>query len=360
MAVNPVLAQDASTKETFPLPLPGEVFFLKRGHIDFKLTGPTNLKASGGEFFLSSRRIVFVRKGDVSKHKDFSSFELPLHLVTEPKFEQPIFGANYMRGKVQPLESSENPISGTSKWSLTFNAGGCGTFLNVFYKLWQYAVKHQPPSPDLVQQLHLGASAAFVDPNDPSTIYVTQPVPASPPPAPAAPTGIPAAYQQAPPPGAYPPLGGGYAPPPQGAYPPPQGAYPPPQGAYPSQGAYPPPQGAYPPPQGAYPPQPFYYPPPGAPYPPPQPGSPSPPQQGGVQYPPPSGGQSQGQSGQQPQGQSGQQPQQQPYPPQAAGYPPAGAYPYPPPAGAYPAYPPPMQAPRSEQAQGSTPQQGSS
>ncbi|PFH36641.1 putative arabinogalactan protein [Besnoitia besnoiti] len=276
MAVNPVLAQDASTKETFPLPVPGEVFFLKRAHIDFKLTGPTNLKASGGVFFLSSRRIVFVKKGDVSKHKDFSSFELPLHLVSEPKFEQPIFGANYMRGKVQPLESAENPLSGTSKWSLTFNAGGCGTFLNVFYKLWQYAIKHQPPSPELVQQLQLGNSAAFVDPNDPSTIYVTQPVPAGaspaapvpppnycslppqqppyyypppgvpvPPGTPYSPAGgvpyaAPAGAPGAPPPTPmpYPPAGPGY--PPQGPYP-----YPPPGGVQP---VYVPRQGACPPP----------------------------------------------------------------------------------------------------------------
>lgn len=247
MAVNPVLAQDASTKEMFPLPVAGEVFFLKRAHIDFKLTGPTNLKASGGEFFLSSRRIVFVKKGDVNKHKDFSSFELPLHLISEPKFEQPIFGANYMRGKVQPLESAENPINGTSKWFLTFNAGGCGTFLNVFFKLWQYAVKHQPPSQELVQQLQLGNGAAFVDPNDPSTIYVTQPVPAGPPPAAPAPTGIPAAYQSPPPGPYYPPPGQPpvYYPPPSAPYPPPSPYGGPPQHAA---GAYAPPPGGPAPP----------------------------------------------------------------------------------------------------------------
>ncbi|KEP62170.1 UNVERIFIED_CONTAM: arabinogalactan protein, putative [Hammondia hammondi] len=279
MAVNPVLAQDASTKETFPLPVPGEVFFLKRAHIDFKLTGPTTLKANGGEFFLSSRRIVFVKKGDVNKHKDFSSFEIPLHLISEPKFEQPIFGANYMRGKVEPLESSENPINGTSKWFLTFNAGGCGTFLNVFFKLWQYAVKHQPPSQELVQQLQLGNGAAFVDPNDPSTIYVTQPVPTTPPPAAAVPTGIPPAYQTPPPGPYYPPPGQ----PPQ-YYPPPGGSYPPPGGPYP------PPGGLYPPPYGGPLPQ-------------------SPPGQ-----PPPN--------------------------PQAPGYMPPGPYPYPPPAAYPPMYPP--------------------
>ncbi|KFH01420.1 putative arabinogalactan protein [Toxoplasma gondii VAND] len=307
MAVNPVLAQDASTKETFPLPVPGEVFFLKRAHIDFKLTGPTTLKANGGEFFLSSRRIVFVKKGDVNKHKDFSSFEIPLHLISEPKFEQPIFGANYMRGKVEPLESSENPISGTSKWFLTFNAGGCGTFLNVFFKLWQYAVKHQPPSQELVQQLQLGNGAAFVDPNDPSTIYVTQPVPTTPPAAAAVPTGIPPAYQT-PPPGPYYPSPGQ---PPQ-YYPPPGGPYPPPGGPYPPPGApYPPPGAPYPPP--------------GAPYPPP-----------GAPYPPAYGGPL-------PQSPPGQAPPN----PHAPGYVPPGPYPFPPPR-AYPPGGPPSGVPDAQ------------
>eukprot|EP00070_Physeter_catodon_P030277 XP_028337171.1 WW domain-binding protein 2-like [Physeter catodon] len=131
-------------EDTFPLPSTGEVFFLKRDHVDFSLNGPggSNMKG-GGVFFLSSKRIVFLKKGDIKKHAQFSSFEMPLHLISDAKFEQPIFGANYMRGKVEPNALAETPVQGTCIWRLTFNAGGCGTFLNIFFKLWNSALKKQ-------------------------------------------------------------------------------------------------------------------------------------------------------------------------------------------------------------------------
>ncbi|CDJ42121.1 hypothetical protein, conserved [Eimeria tenella] len=179
MALNPVLAEDGSGK-LFPLPAAGEIFFLRRDNIGFRLRGPgANLKGSGC-FFLSSSRIVFLRAGKVESHgSSFSSCELPLHLMQQAQFKQPIFGANYLEGQVHPKQEAENPIQGTSTFTLTFNAGGCGTFINVFFRLWKNALSHQQPDNSLLQQLHLGAGAAFVDPSDPSVVYVTQPQPAN-------------------------------------------------------------------------------------------------------------------------------------------------------------------------------------
>ncbi|OEH77538.1 hypothetical protein cyc_02604 [Cyclospora cayetanensis] len=176
MALNPVLAEDASGS-LFPLPQSGEVFFLKRASIGFKLKGPGVSLKGNGSFFLSSQRIVFLKQGKVQTHGSFSSCELPLHLVQRAQFKQPIFGANYIEGTVHPKQEAESPLQGTSTWSLTFNAGGCGTFINIFFRIWRQARNHQQPDDALVQQLQFGAAAAFVDPSDPSIVYVSQPQP---------------------------------------------------------------------------------------------------------------------------------------------------------------------------------------
>merc|ERR1712094_12502 len=69
-----------------------------------------------------------------SGRADFKSFEAPLTTLQNPKFNQPIFGANYLSGDAFPLE--ENGITdGGATFSLTFNHGGCGTFLPLFYQL---------------------------------------------------------------------------------------------------------------------------------------------------------------------------------------------------------------------------------
>eukprot|EP00922_Rhytidocystis_sp_ex-Travisia-forbesii_P066113 GHVS01098179.1.p1 GENE.GHVS01098179.1~~GHVS01098179.1.p1 ORF type:complete len:225 (-),score=25.65 GHVS01098179.1:172-846(-) len=184
MAVNPVLAQDSQTGELFPLPIPGEVFFIKRKGIGLKAETPTGTMKGSGTFVLTSRRIVFMKDGKPEQHRDFTSFELPMHLISSPKFEQPIFGANYMKGKVDPLVGAENALPGTTTWHLTFNKGGCGTFLNLFFRLHLEATRNAgwTPTPDLTTQLAQGTGAAFVDPNDPSIVYLTQPVPSAPPP----------------------------------------------------------------------------------------------------------------------------------------------------------------------------------
>eukprot|EP00922_Rhytidocystis_sp_ex-Travisia-forbesii_P011084 GHVS01016241.1.p1 GENE.GHVS01016241.1~~GHVS01016241.1.p1 ORF type:complete len:144 (+),score=27.76 GHVS01016241.1:570-1001(+) len=88
-----------------------------------------------------------------------------------------------MKGKVDPLIGAENALAGTSSWYLTFNRGGCGTFLNLFFRLHLEATRNASwtPTPDLTTQLAQGTGAAFVDPNDPSIVYLTQPLPSAPP-----------------------------------------------------------------------------------------------------------------------------------------------------------------------------------
>ncbi len=169
MSVNPTLTRDPITNELFPLSLPNEIFVLCRDEIKFQATLPAfgTLK-SRGIFYLTNQRLVFVTKSD-SNRVDFVSFEVPFAEIQEiPKFEQPIFGANYLS-----IVSRNGGII-----FLSFYAGGAGTFLPVFFSLFETArAAEGVSSSPLLRAVAEGraGSLAFVDPNDPSVFYVTQP-----------------------------------------------------------------------------------------------------------------------------------------------------------------------------------------
>eukprot|EP01068_Selenidium_serpulae_P011820 Selendium_serpulae@DN572_c0_g1_i1.p1 len=222
MALNPVLAQDSS-KKLFPLLAQGEAVMLSRDGMSFVAKLPDKKLAAKGVVFITNRRLVFLQAGDPRKHKLFTSFEMPFELVRDINFKQPIFGANYMEGTVQPFCDAENPISGPASWSLSFMNGGCMTFLRVFYHVKKEvaANRARPYAPDISQ---ISTNTAFADPSDPSLFYVVQPVALAAPPA------------------GYPGYGMPYAPPPPGgtAAPPSAGTAPAVGGPQPGAGQPPP------------------------------------------------------------------------------------------------------------------------
>mmetsp|Transcript_76234 Transcript_76234/g.168371 ORF Transcript_76234/g.168371 Transcript_76234/m.168371 type:complete len:221 (-) Transcript_76234:94-756(-) len=182
MAVNPLLAQDGATQSLFPMPEAGEAFVLKRDNIDFECALPRGGKLWGrGCFFLSSKRIVFVA-GDKSCRQDFRSFAIPLQMLRKPKFEQPIFGPNYLAGSTKPAPGSENDpaaaplLGGDTVFYLTFRSGGCNTFLQLLYPLLSevQAQREQGPIAQAAQEGRLN-QVAYVDPSDPSVLYLSQP-----------------------------------------------------------------------------------------------------------------------------------------------------------------------------------------
>jgi WW domain-binding protein 2 len=80
---------------------------------------------------------------------------------------------------VKPLYSL---LPGDSHFKLWFTSGGCNTFLKLFcYVLDQVrkqsALRRGPDQAflDSVRLGQLGQNVAFVDPNDPTVIYVSQP-----------------------------------------------------------------------------------------------------------------------------------------------------------------------------------------
>mmetsp|Transcript_17366 Transcript_17366/g.47320 ORF Transcript_17366/g.47320 Transcript_17366/m.47320 type:complete len:215 (-) Transcript_17366:106-750(-) len=177
MAINPTLAKDDVSGDLFPLPSAGEAFILKRDGIDFSCALPRGGKLTGrGVFYLSSKRIVFV--SSKSNRPDFTSFEVFLETLKAPKFNQPIFGANYLSGDAAPLPGDlTSPLAGHSAhFTLTFNSGGCGTFLNLFFQLLS-DIQERTDASHLAQAAQDGRlnQVAFVDPNDPSVLYLSQP-----------------------------------------------------------------------------------------------------------------------------------------------------------------------------------------
>merc|ERR1712046_153862 len=96
------------------------------------------------------------------------------------KFNQPIFGANYLSGLAIPsaTDVSAALLGGKpARFSLTFNDGGCGTFVGIFYKLLAELDKESGTVRRAAEDGSLN-SVAYVDPSDPSTLYLSQPAPA--------------------------------------------------------------------------------------------------------------------------------------------------------------------------------------
>lgn len=295
-----------------PYALWGERIIIRRSGITFNLKTPTQSFYGKGYLYLTTHRCLFIKGGAIPQHKNWSSVELPLRTVTSvkddnefPEFKQPIFGANYLTGKSPPNSDAPFPLQDTAIWTITFKEGGCALFIKAFYALCavirRAAANPTNVTPDHVYNTVTHATTGFMDPTDPSVIYVHQPnttnngwsynpsaqgyapIPQNntqqPPPGSvqqaqaqqgqqnghnghngpnAPPTGPPSGFPQSGGPGypqqnrppsapgeysppGYPPQGG----PPQGGYYPPPG-YPPPQ-PYPQYQQYPPPQGHMPP-----------------------------------------------------------------------------------------------------------------
>lgn len=162
---------------SLPIPYDNEIFLLERNHvgieIDIKDLG--RFRAKNGRIILTTLRIVFVRDEEDSRSStsdNFRSFEIPIAYISKEQFVQPIFGANYLEGDVEPFQC------GPSRFYIYFNHGGVHTFLKMLSKLISVHRKGSMASDSsFVNQAKTGdiARGAFVDPSDPSTVFMTQP-----------------------------------------------------------------------------------------------------------------------------------------------------------------------------------------
>lgn len=121
---------------------------------------------------LTSCRVICVNK----KSSAFKAFDLPLSLISKEGFEQPIFGANYIHGICKPLLNS---LPGDITFKIWLMNGGCGTFAPAYLKMVASCKRNRGRGAEQSvinsYQNTGGRKTAYIDPNDPSVIYLQQP-----------------------------------------------------------------------------------------------------------------------------------------------------------------------------------------
>eukprot|EP00898_Chlorokybus_atmophyticus_P004237 jgi/Chlat1/4814/Chrsp31S04862 len=199
MAVNPEMVAGGGG---LPVPFSGEAFVLRRDGVNFLVDNLPGLGSGGkwsarGVLYLSNVRLVFAATGADARQNGAAihAFDLPLSYIVREKFNQPIFGCNNITGVVEG--GPPGSLDGVPHdFKLSFREGGVGTFLPLFYAMLassrqqqsqqqqqqsqqqqqqqqqQYAPSAPPPPTSMVQD---AVNNAFVDPSDPSVLYLSQP-----------------------------------------------------------------------------------------------------------------------------------------------------------------------------------------
>ncbi|KAK1935916.1 hypothetical protein X943_000356 [Babesia divergens] len=175
MAINPVLAQDIHTKQLLPYCANDEYLLMHRPQTRFSVKIGMQYLKGRGDTFLTTHRIVFIKNRDKGFSEGFSSISMPFSNLDDPRFRQPIFGSNYLEGTIRPVADAAIPLRDTGKFYICFD-GGCAMFLKGFYMYYarvrnnSNAVMHAHPFSNAPE-----TRSAFVDPDDPTHVYLTQP-----------------------------------------------------------------------------------------------------------------------------------------------------------------------------------------
>ncbi|TXG48970.1 hypothetical protein EZV62_024845 [Acer yangbiense] len=182
MALNPQLFPNG-----MPVPFVNELFVLARDGVEFhvdKIPGGGQVKTKG-TIYLSNIRMVFVASKPVG---EFVSFDMPLLHIHGEKFNQPIFQCNNISGLVEPVvpDNEHRALYSTHSFKILFKEGGCGTFVPLFLNLITSVRRYNQqsnvgaePRVDPLQAAQTPVDEmmrhAYVDPNDPTRIFLQQP-----------------------------------------------------------------------------------------------------------------------------------------------------------------------------------------
>jgi hypothetical protein len=173
--VNSPMVHDILSGTMFPQAYVGEVFILRRDGAVVEVDSPIYGKLSGsGAFFLTNMRFVFHCTHN-AKPKNLLSYQLDLGEMMNPKFEQPIFAANYLTVDSRPMNGN---VRG-DRIKIKFSKGGCGTFLAVLHELLTRVIVAPNAAVVIAAQpvaaQFTPANVGYIDPSDSSVVYVQQP-----------------------------------------------------------------------------------------------------------------------------------------------------------------------------------------
>lgn len=204
---------------------PGEGLLVTADNVEFSLSlgrfPPRQSKATckaKGLLHLTNIRLLFIATkptaSPVPGGPEFASFDIPLRGIVDVKFNQPIFGANNLQGKVTPVSCLE--ASAPVEWKAAFIAGGTTVLIPTLLRLMdqlhreaqgqaipaqqlrtpqQQPYHGQPPQPQhhapqqqqpwyggegtlpVAQAVTPGVEGGgYMDPSDPSRVLVDAPV----------------------------------------------------------------------------------------------------------------------------------------------------------------------------------------
>ncbi|CAH0563426.1 unnamed protein product [Brassicogethes aeneus] len=111
----------------------GEQILLFSEHVSIEWSGQNMGAFKGtksGRIYLTTHRLVFNSK---SPNDEMQSFSFPFITLSEVEIEQPIFGANYIKGKVRAQPNGN--WTGEAKFKLTFKHGGAIEFGQAMLKV---------------------------------------------------------------------------------------------------------------------------------------------------------------------------------------------------------------------------------
>merc|ERR1712032_590299 len=130
----------------------GESILLFCDNVTMEFSGQDGAEFKGskqGRLYLTTHRMIFNNKKTDDK---MVSFSFPFVALKDVELEQPVFGANYIKGKVRAQPGGN--FTGEAKFKLHFKSGGAIDFGQAMLKAAQMAGRHSvsdapPPYPGI-------------------------------------------------------------------------------------------------------------------------------------------------------------------------------------------------------------------
>ncbi|KAL7052128.1 hypothetical protein ACKWTF_004779 [Chironomus riparius] len=101
--------------------------------------GPIFKGTKQGRIYLTTHRVIFNSKNGKDPMQSFSS---PFISMSDVELEQPVFGANYIKGKIRAQPNGN--FTGETKFKMSFKSGGCIDFGQALLRAASMAQRNSP------------------------------------------------------------------------------------------------------------------------------------------------------------------------------------------------------------------------